>query len=66
MQQEQLDEAEAASQIMQGDKRRAANYHYYTNKIWGLAKNFHVSFDTELGMDFVADSIIRTFEVWKK
>lgn len=56
---------EAHLRLEQQDKLRARNYHYYTNRVWGMAKNYHLCLDTSLGEDFVVDSIIQAFENWK-
>lgn len=34
------------------DKKRAVNYKYYTDQVWGMSKNYHISLDSsELGID---------------
>ncbi len=53
-----LDEKEASAKIQQEDKRRADNYRYYTNKLWGNSSNYNISIDTSLGEDYVSDLII--------
>lgn len=41
-----VDIIKAEKMIMKEDKERAAFYNYYTNQIWGEAKNYHLSIDT--------------------
>ncbi len=42
------------------DKRRAANYKYYTDRQWGVAKNYHLSLDSgEFGIDACVKMIIQ-------
>ena len=34
------------------DKKRAVNYKYYTDQVWGMSKNYHISLDSsKLGID---------------
>lgn len=66
METENLSRKDAALKITQEDKRRANNYRYYTNKIWGLSKNYHITLDTETGYDFIAETIFQYFNIWKK
>lgn len=53
MELEQLDEAAAKTRIAQEDRRRATNYQYYTRRVWGLGKNYHLTLDTGLGEEYV-------------
>ena len=53
MELEQLDEAAAKTRIAQEDRRRATNYQYYTRRVWGLGKNYHLKLDTGLGEEYV-------------
>lgn len=57
MELEQLDEAEAKTRIAQEDRRRATNYQYYTRRVWGLGKNYHLTLDTGLGEEYVQTCI---------
>lgn len=54
---EQLSEKEAQQKILQNDRRRADNYRYYTRRIWGLAKNYDLTIDTELEEETVIDLV---------
>lgn len=65
MESEKISHKDAALRISQEDKRRANNYRYYTNKIWGLSKNYHITLDTELGFDLAAEIILQYFNTWK-
>lgn len=53
MQRLHLSEKEAKQRIQREDKRRADNYHYYTGRIWGVAANFDITLNTELGTDYI-------------
>lgn len=57
MELEQLDEAAARTRIAQEDRRRATNYQYYTRRVWGLGKNYHLTLDTGLGEEYVQTCI---------
>lgn len=59
---EQLSEKEAQQKILQNDRRRADNYRYYTRRIWGLAKNYDLTIDTELGEETVIDLVSKTLD----
>ncbi len=44
------------------DKKRAINYKYYTDRTWGMAKNYHLSLDSgKLGIDECVDIIVAHF-----
>lgn len=57
MELEQLDEAAAKTRIAQEDRRRATNYQYYTRRVWGLGKNYHLTLDIGLGEEYVQTCI---------
>ena len=57
MELEQLDETAAKTRIAQEDRRRATNYQYYTRRVWGLGKNYHLTLDTGLGEEYVQTCI---------
>lgn len=43
---------------MDKDKKRAVNYKYYTESIWGMAENYTVSLDSGIiGIDRCIDLI---------
>ncbi|MBQ9659472.1 MAG: cytidylate kinase-like family protein [Clostridia bacterium] len=43
---------EAEKEITKQDKKRASFYKFYTNQIWGEAKNYHICIDTsKVGID---------------
>lgn len=48
-----LSEKDAEQTIWKDDKRRADNYHYYTNRMLGAAGNFDITLNTELGSDYI-------------
>ncbi len=48
---------EAEQKIRKEDKRRADNYHYYTGKMWGISSNFDITFNTDLGVNYIENCI---------
>lgn len=54
-----LTDAEAKDIIIKTDKKRASYYNYYTNKIWGDAKNYDLCLNSgKLGVGGTAKAII--------
>ncbi len=48
--------------LMEKDKKRAINYQYYTDQIWGMAKNYHLSLNSgKLGIDECINIIVSHF-----
>ena len=54
-------EKEAAALIEQTDKRRAAYYNYYSNKVWGMAVSYDLCVNSSI---FAMDRIISMIEDW--
>ena len=54
-----LSEKEAKQRIQREDKRRADNYRYYTGRIWGVAANFDITLNTELGMEYIENLSVK-------
>lgn len=52
-----VSEKEAAQRIRREDKRRADNYRYYTGRIWGLAGNYDIALNTDMGIKNLVDYI---------
>ncbi len=52
-----LSEKDAKHKIYKEDKYRAENYHYYTHKIWGMAENYDLTINTELGENYIEECI---------
>ena len=48
---------EAEQKIHKEDKRRADNYHYYTGRMWGMSSNFDITFNTDLGINYIENCI---------
>ena len=52
-------DASPEKRLMEKDKTRAMNYKYYTDRIWGMAENYHVSLDSgALGEERCTDLIV--------
>lgn len=55
----QVEEAEAIKMMRDIDKRRSANYNFYTEKKWGMASNYSLSLNSSLlGYDMCQKIII--------
>lgn len=48
--------------VMKKDKRRSNYYNYYTTKKWGQLKNFDLTINSDLGIDEVADIIVKLYQ----
>ena len=59
---EQMEETAAIQKIRQMYRRRADNYHYYTQRLWGQAGNYDLTVSTELGMPAVEEIIVKALE----
>lgn len=46
------------AKIAHEEKLRAANYHYYTHRMWGHAGNYDLTLDTAIGIDHI-EQIVR-------
>jgi len=57
MEYDHCDAAGARASMAKGDRKRATYYQYYTRRVWGLARNFHISVDTTLGYDYARETI---------
>lgn len=62
MKTEQMEETAARQKIRQMDRRRADNYHYYTQRLWGQAGNYDLTVSTELGVPAVEEIIVKALE----
>lgn len=47
--------------IMKKDKGRSNYYNYYTTKKWGQLKNFDLTLNSDLGIEQVADAIVKFY-----
>lgn len=52
-----ISEKEAQQKIQKEDKHHADNYRYYTGRMWGAAANFDITFNTDLGMDYIEECV---------
>lgn len=48
--------------VMKKDKRRSNYYNYYTTKKWGQLKNFDLTVNSDLGIEEVADMIVKLYK----
>lgn len=48
--------------VMKKDKRRSNYYNYYTTKKWGQLKNFDLTINSDLGIDEVADMVVKLYK----
>lgn len=54
-----LSSKDAEQKVAHEEKLRAANYHYYTHRMWGFADYYDLSLDTAIGIDRI-EQIVRT------
>lgn len=52
--------------VMKKDKGRSNYYNYYTTKKWGQLKNFDLTINSDLGIDEVADIIVKLYRQGEK
>lgn len=57
MERKNISENKAKLLIHKEDKHRSENYHYYTNRTWGMAQDYDLTFNTELGLSFIEECI---------
>lgn len=48
--------------VMRKDKARSNYYNYYTTKKWGQLKNFDLTINSDLGIEEVADMIVKLYK----
>lgn len=48
--------------VMKKDKGRSNYYNYYTTKKWGQLKNFDLTINSDLGIEEVADIIVKLYQ----
>ena len=51
--------------ITRYDKDRAAYYDYYTDKKWGDLRSYHLSVNSDMGLDASTEIIISAYNNWK-
>ena len=54
-----LSSKDAEKKVAHEEKLRAANYRYYTHRMWGFADDYDLSLDTAIGIDRI-EQIVRT------
>lgn len=64
-----VEERISANVVKKIDKERESYYKYYTDSIWGIAKNYHLSIDTsyigiDKSVDIIVDFINKKFEIY--
>ncbi len=57
MKKSDITQKDAEQKIHKEDKRRADNYHYYTGRMWGMSSNFDITFNTDLGINYIENCI---------
>lgn len=57
MERKNISENKARVLIHKEDKHRRDNYHYYTNRTWGMAQDYDLTINTELGISFIEECI---------
>ena len=56
-QRQNISEGEAKATVKKNEKLRADNYRYYTRRMWGVAGNFDLSLNTDLGEEYIENCI---------
>ena len=56
-QRQNISEGEAKATVQKNEKLRADNYRYYTRRMWGVAGNFDLSLNTDLGEEYIENCI---------
>lgn len=51
--------------ITRYDKDRAAYYDYYTDKKWGDLRSYHLSINSDMGLDASTEIILSAYNNWK-
>lgn len=51
--------------ITRYDKDRAAYYDYYTDKKWGDLRSYHLSVNSDMGLDASTEIILTAYNNWK-
>ena len=60
---ENLSRENALSKIRRMDRKRSANYQYYTRRIWGHSGNYDLTVNTEIGSDAVQNLILQALSL---
>ncbi len=47
--------------IKKKDKNRISYYNYYTDRKWGLADNYHVTVDSDIGVDTTVEMLVQLY-----
>lgn len=64
----QMDKDKIEDMLEKADKKRSGYYNYYTNKVWGAAKSYHLCINSSLlgidgTVDFICDFIKKRYSV---
>lgn len=55
---------EPKKRLKEKDKKRAINYHYYTDREWGRAQNYHLTLDSSIfGIESCVEMILHIMEL---
>lgn len=56
-------DTEPMKRLDEKDKKRAVNYKYYTDQVWGMAKNYHITLDSGIiGMERCVEIISKLYD----
>ena len=53
-----VEAADVRAYVLKQDKRRAAFYEHFSDRVWGKAENFHLSINSTIGLDTTVDLIL--------
>ena len=57
-----VEAADMRAYVLKQDKRRAAFYEHFSDRVWGKAENYHLAINSTIGLDTTVDLILALAE----
>ena len=57
-----VEDADVRAYVLKQDKRRAAFYEHFSDRVWGKAENYHLAINSTIGLDTTVDLILALAE----
>ena len=57
-----VEAADVRAYVLKQDKRRAAFYEHFSDRVWGKAENYHLAINSIIGLDTTVDLILALAE----
>ncbi|HIY73914.1 AAA family ATPase [Intestinimonas butyriciproducens] len=57
-----VEAADVRAYVLKQDKRRAAFYEHFSDRVWGKAENYHLAINSTIGLDTTVDLILALAE----